>query len=95
MWVRISAALAIAAAVAVPCTTSFTKAPYHENRHSDTPLFRFESHGKAGFIDARGKVAIPPKFDIGWFAEEDFVKGLSPARSGENWRFIDTKGLLA
>lgn len=71
---------------------SFLKASYHKDRRSDSALFRFEKDGHAGFIDAKGKVVIPPKFDVGWFAEEDFVDGLSPARIGENWGFIDTAG---
>ena len=57
------------------------------------PLFRIERHGKAGFIDASGKIIIQPQFDIGWFAEEDFIEGLSPARRGENWGFVNTSGV--
>jgi len=70
----------------------FGKSSYQKNRRSDTPLFRFEQNNKAGYIDAHGKIVIPPTLDIGWFAEEDFVEGLSPARKGENWGFIDVKG---
>jgi len=84
--------LVLLAAFGGPCSISFFKAPYHKDRRSDTPLFRFEKHGHAGFINAEGKVIIPPKFDIGWFSEEDFVEGLSPARVGENWGFIDSAG---
>jgi len=80
------------AALAAPTSVFLPKFSYHKNRRSDTPLFRFEENGRAGFINAEGKVIIPPKFDVGWFAEEDFVEGLSPARSGRNWGFIDTKG---
>jgi len=92
MKVRVSVSLAIAVAVVLPCSMSFSKTSYRKNRRSDTPLFRFEKNGHAGFINSEGRVIIPPKFDVGWFAEEDFVEGLSPARSGENWGFIDTKG---
>jgi hypothetical protein len=92
MLLRAAAGISILAALALPCSMSFFKASYHKNRRSVTPLFRFEQNGRAGFINAAGKVVIPPRFDVGWFAEEDFVEGLSPARSGENWGFIDTKG---
>jgi hypothetical protein len=71
---------------------AFLKATYQKDRRSDTALFRFEKDGHAGFIDAKGKIVIPPKFDIGWFSEEDFVEGLSPARMGNNWGFIDGTG---
>lgn len=80
------------AALAAPTSVLFPKFSYFKNRRSDTPLFRFEKNGHVGFINAEGKVIIPPKFDVGWFVEEDFVEGLSPARSGHNWGFIDTKG---
>jgi hypothetical protein len=92
MLMRVALATTIAAAVAFATSYLFPKASYHKNRRSDTPLFRFEKNGQVGFIDDRGEVKIPPKFDVGWFAEEDFVEGLSPARSGRNWGFIDTKG---
>jgi hypothetical protein len=92
MLVRTAVGIAIVAAFALPCSMVFSKASYHKNRRSDTRLFRFENNGHAGFLNSEGKVIIPPKFDVGWFAEEDFVEGLSPARSGENWGFIDTKG---
>jgi hypothetical protein len=71
---------------------SFEKAVYHKNRRSDTSLFRFEENGKAGYINSTGKIVIPPQFDVGWFSEEDFVEGLSPARRGENWGYIDPSG---
>jgi hypothetical protein len=92
MLIRIALGIAMFAALAAPTSVFFPKISYCKNRRSDTPLFRFEKNGLAGFIDADGKVIIPPKFDVGWFAEEDFVEGLSPARSGHNWGFIDTKG---
>ncbi len=92
MLARVIGILALIAALALPCSMSFLKAPYHKNRRSDTPLFRFERKGKAGYIDATGKVVIPPQFDIGWFSEEDFVDGLSPARIGEDWGFINVAG---
>ena len=92
MLLRVVVSVAITVAFALPCSRSFFKTSYHKNRRSDTPLFRFEKGGRAGFINSAGKVIIPPKFDVGWFAEEDFVDGVSPARVGESWGFIDTKG---
>jgi len=92
MLVRAAVGATMLAALALPCSMVFSKTSYHKNRRSDTPLFRFEKNGRAGFINADGKVIIPPEFDVGWFAEEDFLEGLSPARSGDNWGFIDTQG---
>jgi hypothetical protein len=92
MLLRIILFLAAFAGGALPCSVSYSKAPYHKDRRSDTGLFRFEKDGHAGFINAAGRVLIPPRFDIGWFAEEDFVEGLSPARQGDNWGFIDKTG---
>jgi len=92
MLMRIALGIVMVAALAAPTSVLFPKMPYCKNPRSDTPLFRFENNGHVGFINAEGKVIIPPKFDVGWFAEEDFVEGLSPARSGHNWGFIDTKG---
>src|SRR5258706_13988755 len=92
MWRRTLFAIALCAVLARPCSVVFSKSSYHKSRRSDTPLFRFEKDGKAGFINAQGIVVIPPKFDVGWFAEEDFVEGLSPARIRGNWGFIDRAG---
>ncbi|MBI1791033.1 MAG: WG repeat-containing protein [Acidobacteria bacterium] len=88
--------IVIAAAIihlSFPCSMSFRKVVYSKRRVSRMPLFRFEQNGKAGFIDARGKVVIRPGFEPGWFAEEDFVEGLSPAQGAtHHWGFIDEKG---
>jgi hypothetical protein len=92
MLTRITAMFVFLLGVAWPCSMAFTKVSYHKDRRSDTALFRFEEGGHAGFVNADGKVVIPPKFDIGWFSEEDFVEGLSPARIGDNWGFIDAWG---
>ena len=92
MLLRIGIALTICGVAGFSCVVSAEKAPYRKNLRSDTALFRFERNGKAGFIDAKGKIVIPAKFDTGWFAEEDFVDGLSPARDKHRWGFIDVHG---
>ncbi len=89
---RIAAATLLITALALPCVRMHTKLPYHKNRRSDTALFRFEENGKAGFINSNGSMVIPPKFDVGWFSEEDFVEGLSPARAADKWGFINAAG---
>ncbi len=78
MLPRIAAATSLISALMLPCVWMHTKLPCHKNRRSDTALFRFEEKGKAGFIILDGEVVIPPKFDVGWSSEEDFVEGLSP-----------------
>lgn len=92
MRLRVVSVFVLFTVLALPCSRIFEKAVYHKNRRSDTPLFRFEENGKVGFINSAGKIAIPPQFDVGWFAEEDFVESLSPARRGENWGYIDRSG---
>jgi hypothetical protein len=44
--------------------------------------------GKWGFIDDKGDVAIPPKFN----GVRPFAEGLAPASTGDGWGYIDHAG---
>jgi WG repeat protein len=75
-----------------PCSLSFQKSIYSKHPGSQ-PFFRFERNGKIGFLDGAGREVIAPRFLPGWFGEEDFYEGLSPAQETEDlWGFIDTSG---
>src|SRR5262245_49040149 len=91
--IRFMAAFLLMACWALPCSMSFKKMVYYKHHGSDTHLFRFEQNGRAGFMDATGKIAIPARFEPDWFANEDFFEGLSTAQYKEDkWGFIDKKG---
>jgi hypothetical protein len=46
---------------------------------------------KWGFIDEKGKFAIPARFD----EVRDFIDDLAPVRVGRKWGYIDTAGRMA
>lgn len=54
------------------------------------PLFRILKGGKWGFIDATGKVAIPPRYDDA----EPFSDGLASVRLGRQLGYVDPGGAL-
>lgn len=60
---------------------------------SADPLYRFVQHGKAGYINAQGKIVIPPKLPgLGNFGSE-FHDGLREI-SVSDGRYVDTSGKL-
>ena len=78
---------------ALPCSYKIDKAVYSKHTGSTSALFRFEEDGKAGFINAQGRVVIPPRFVPDWFAGEDFFEGLSPVQAGRwSWGVINERG---
>lgn len=54
------------------------------------PRFRILKDGKWGFIDATGRVAIPPTFDLA----EPFSDGLAAVRLGGRVGYVDPAGAL-
>jgi WG containing repeat len=67
-----------------------------KNAKSDTPLFRFVvgiDHTRAGYIDANGKIVIPPLFEsYGNYGDDDFFNGIALLRAnGQNW-YVNAKG---
>lgn len=55
MLARIAATSALVAALALPCSVAFFKSTYHKNRHSNTPLFRFEKTAGLGLLMSRAR----------------------------------------
>src|SRR5581483_2731814 len=60
------------------------------------PLFRFmlTERGGVGYIDANGKIAIPPTLDnFNNYGDDDFFDGLAKVRmkDGEEW-YVDASG---
>ena len=93
MRIKLIALLVLFATAAFPCSMDYQKAVFKKRLDSSSALFRFERRGKAGFIDANGKVVIRPKFEPDWWAREDFVEGLAPAQKKHfNWGFINESG---
>ena len=51
-------------------------------------LYPAATQGRYGFIDERGKTAIPPQFD----EAHSFREGFASVRVQNKWGFIDSKG---
>ncbi|MGI4863576.1 MAG: WG repeat-containing protein [Janthinobacterium lividum] len=51
-------------------------------------LFPFVEHGRWGFIDSAGAIAIKPRFT----QVQGFSEGLAPVREGESYGYIDATG---
>jgi hypothetical protein len=78
--------------VRMPVTACrWDKPIWSKDKLSDTPLFRFVIDGKAGYINASGKVVIPARFPIfdnrGY---DDFYEGIANVLGLNN---IDTGGI--
>jgi hypothetical protein len=64
---------------------------FHEGRAKHEGPAKIDNHSspwKKGFLDKRGKVIIPCKFD----EVKDFSQGLAAARSDKIWGFLDKQG---
>jgi hypothetical protein len=59
-----------------------------DGQDADPPLFTVTVDGRSGFIDANGKVVIPPTFEKAY----SFRDGLAAVMVGGRWGFIDAKG---
>lgn len=72
--------LGIAAVSASAC--SWDNAVWPKDPQSDTPLFRFvvgvDEKAKAGYIDVKGHIVIPPAFDAhGDYGYDNFFDGIA------------------
>lgn len=65
-------------------------APAGERRSEAGPLFRVLQGGKWGFIDRRGRIAIPPRFD----RAEGFSEGLASVQEGGTLGYVDAAGRM-
>lgn len=64
------------------------RSPTIENKH--TPLFRIFENQRVGFMNIRGKIVIPPVFDMAGY----FTEGLAPASQGKKWGYVDRRGVF-
>ena len=62
---------------------------------SADPLFRFVRNGKSGYIDARGKIAIPALLPLGDNFRGQFHQGLAPIEVNGFIRYYDRNGVEA
>ena len=87
--------LGIAAVFGYAC--SWDNPVWPKDPRSDTSLFRFvvgvDEKAKAGYIDAKGHVVIPPTFDAhGDYGYDDFFNGIALVDIGHEYWYIDAKG---
>lgn len=87
--------LGIAAVFGYAC--SWDNPVWPKNVRSDTSLFRFvigvNEKAKAGYIDAKGHVVIPPAFDArGDYGYDDFFDGIALVEIGRQYWYINAKG---
>jgi len=74
--VAIGACFAVFQASILAC--SWDNPIWPKDKRSDTALFRFVIDGKAGYVDASGKVVVPAKFKVfGNHGYDDFFEGFA------------------
>ncbi|MGJ5819543.1 WG repeat-containing protein [Paludibaculum fermentans] len=65
---------------------------WEKSKRSDTPLFRFVEHGRAGYINAQGQVVIPAQIRVlGDDNRDDFHMGIAAPGFGRSY-YIDEHG---
>ncbi len=65
---------------------------------NDTPRYLVPLKGKWGYIDANGKMVIPPHFDLAYPFSDGMARvnmGFSCERGGGLWGYIDPDGKWA
>lgn len=87
--------LGIAAAFVDAC--SWENPVWPKNPRSDTALFRFvigvDKGAKAGYIDRKGHVMIPPTFDApGDYGYDDFFDGIALVEIDRQYWYVSSKG---
>jgi hypothetical protein len=90
LWVFATTLLAVPAVRA--CTWSYLI--WGLRSKSADPLFRFVRNGKAGYIDASGKIVIQPTLAVSdnWFGE--FHEGLLGVKEQHGFRYLDRSGKI-
>ena len=89
-WCKRSLGLLLAMVLLFPATFA-----YAEDEHSYAAVYGFqnglaivEKHGKYGYIDTTGKLAIPCQYDKAWY----FHNGMAIITKDGKYGFIDTTG---
>jgi hypothetical protein len=95
LLLALTISLGIAAVFANGC--SWDNPVWPKDLRSNTPLFRFVigvgDNARAGYVNANGRVVIPPTFQIlGDYGNDDFFDGIALVQvDGQAW-YIDSKG---
>lgn len=93
-WVStgVSALLAVALLPFLSGQMSWDREIWEKDKRSDTPLFRFVVQGKAGYINAEGRVVIQPQFRVlGDIGRDDFYEGIASAGFGGRY-WVNAQG---
>jgi hypothetical protein len=93
MWIVILLAAGVAVPVARACSRSYVIWSIR-NKPAD-PLFRFVRNGKAGYIDATGRIRVDPVLPAGGNSFGEFHEGLLAVRDKNGVRYVDRSGRTA
>ncbi|RPJ58725.1 MAG: WG repeat-containing protein [Acidobacteria bacterium] len=74
------------------CTTFVMILLWTKSPTSSNALFRFADRNKVGFIDASGRVVIPPGFEADANRTGDFAEGLVAVQVDGGWAYVDANG---
>lgn len=88
---RSSVSVFALAAVAFGCSWDY--AIWIPRSRSADPLYRFVKNGKAGYIDGRGRILIPPKFPAYGNSGAEFHDGRLEI-GASNGKYVDHTGRL-
>ncbi|MGC4052210.1 MAG: WG repeat-containing protein [Paludibaculum sp.] len=95
IWIGLGAAVALLLFVPTVPGCSWRYVLWSIRSKSADPLFQFEKDGKAGYMDAKGKVIIPPTLKgVGGFGGE-FHEGLLAVKDEVGYRYMDQSGAAA
>lgn len=95
IWIGLVVAVALLLSVPTIPGCSWSYRLWSIRTKSADPLFQFEKDGKAGYMDAKGKVVIPPTLKgVGGFGGE-FHEGLLAAKDELGYHYIDKTGATA
>jgi len=91
--IGVGTGLLISCAAVYACSYYFPLWSIHD-KPAD-PLFRFVKNGKAGYIDARGKIVIAPRFSPGDNSFGEFHEGLAAVHEKQGIEYVNRDGSTA
>ncbi|MGJ5817845.1 WG repeat-containing protein [Paludibaculum fermentans] len=95
IWIGLGAVVALLISIPAVPGCSWRYRLWAIRTKSADPLFQFEKDGKAGYMDAKGRVVIQPNLhDVGGFGGE-FHEGLLRVKDEVGYRYIDKSGATA
>jgi intein/homing endonuclease len=95
--ILLASLLLLGTAAAFVSACSWDNPVWPKDARSDTPLFRFvvgvDEKSKAGYINVKGHIVIPPTFDAqGDYGYDDFFAGIALVEIGHKDWYINVKG---